>query len=78
MFTIFIVIAIFLSIIALIATIYVGKDINKTISERENDTPEDELARSQEYEKAPNLRALSIIYIITFVITIVLVAIFIL
>lgn len=78
MFTVFIVIAIILSIIALIATIYVGKDINKTIAERESDTPEDELARSREYEKAPNLRALSIIYIITFVITIALVVIFIL
>ncbi|GGC86454.1 hypothetical protein GCM10007216_16460 [Thalassobacillus devorans] len=80
MFTIFVIIAIILSVIALVATIYVGKDVNKTIDryEREGDTPENELARSHEYEKASNLRTLSVIYIITFIITIALVFIFIL
>ncbi|MBM7551819.1 hypothetical protein [Thalassobacillus pellis] len=80
MYPILIGVILLVSLIALVGTLYVGKDINKTIQkyEEQGDTAAAELERSRNYEKASNLKALSIIYIVTFIITTILVAIFIL
>ncbi|UOR13472.1 hypothetical protein [Halobacillus amylolyticus] len=70
---------ILVSIIALVGTLYVGKNVNQTISkyEAEGYSAEDEVASLQNHGKKTSFRLLTTIYSITFVITAILCAIFI-
>ncbi|WP_181347480.1 hypothetical protein [Thalassobacillus sp. CUG 92003] len=77
MYPILVTVAVAVCVIALIGTIYIGKEINK--SEGQGNSTEDDLASLQASynKKNSSIRMLSIIYLITFIITVTLVAIFI-
>ncbi|WLD94730.1 hypothetical protein [Alkalihalobacillus sp. AL-G] len=63
-------------VISLIGTVIVGKKVNKEAEEYKNaeDKTEAELKRSQDYEKSSlskNLRVLTTIYVVTFILSII-------
>ncbi len=73
MYAIYIALIIVISVIALLGTIYAGRQSNKNV---EGDTVDSDLSQSVKYEnKRSSIKLLSIIYGITFLITVVIIAI---
>ncbi|MGC4378950.1 hypothetical protein WD019_18830 [Fictibacillus sp. Mic-4] len=71
-----IIVAALVCVIALVATLYVGKRVDETIQAHENtegNAAEEELARSRDYETSSfkNVRNLTWIYVITFLVVII-------
>ncbi|MFD1018366.1 hypothetical protein [Thalassobacillus hwangdonensis] len=75
MYPILIGIIILVSIIALIGTLYVGKDVNQTIKKYEQNG--DSGSSLTTYKGKSSITVLSVIYLITLIVTIALVAVFI-
>lgn len=75
MLTYIIIIVVAISLIALFGTLYVGKQVNKTLDkyEQEGDSPQDQMDRSHQYESSTlkkNVPILTLIYVIAFIISI--------
>ncbi len=79
MFSILMAVIILVSIIALVGTLYVGRNVNQTIAKYESEgySSAEEAASLQSHGKSTSFRLLTIIYGITFLIAIILMAIFI-
>ncbi|WP_345243428.1 hypothetical protein [Pontibacillus salipaludis] len=79
MYTLYIAIVIGICVLAFFGTLLVGKNVNKSIEQREveGESPAAELQRSHKYEKNSSIKVLSIIYLITFILTAIVSAIFI-